>query len=87
MKIWGIERRGGYLEYKVQYVENIPIKNCGSKIKERIILIVKKIFSLKSNNQDTTSLEREIDVMVYKLYELTYGEVKTIDPEFWLSEQ
>lgn len=87
MKIWGIERRGGYLEYKVQYVENIPIKNCGSKIKERIILIVKKIFSLKSTNQDTTSLEREIDVMVYKLYELTYHEVKTIDPAFWLNEQ
>ena len=36
--------------------------------------------------QDTTDLENQIDVMVYKLYELTYEEVKIVDPEFWMSE-
>jgi len=30
--------------------------------------------------------DKEIDVMVYKLYDLTYEEVKIVDPEFWLSE-
>ena len=25
---------------------------------------------------------KEIDLMVYKLYELTYDEVKIVDPEF-----
>lgn len=28
----------------------------------------------------------EIDVMVYKLYNLNYDEAKIVDPEFWLSE-
>ncbi|MDH4127622.1 MAG: hypothetical protein OEV44_02630 [Spirochaetota bacterium] len=30
--------------------------------------------------------DREIDMMVYKLYNLNYEEVKIVDPEFWLSE-
>jgi len=47
--------------------------------------IVDKILSKKENNEDTTAKEREIDVMVYKLYELTYDEVLVVDPEFWLS--
>ena len=30
--------------------------------------------------------EQQIDNLVYKLYELTYDEVKVIDPEFTLTE-
>ena len=30
---------------------------------------------------------RKIDNLVYKLYQLTYDEVKIIDPEFELTEQ
>jgi adenine-specific DNA-methyltransferase len=29
----------------------------------------------------------QIDKLVYKLYDLTYDEVKVVDPEFWLSEE
>lgn len=36
---------------------------------------------------DTTALEREVDVLVYKLYELTYDEVKIVDKGFGLSEE
>jgi len=32
-------------------------------------------------------LEREIDEMVYRLYGLSYEEVKVVDPEFWLSRE
>ena len=31
--------------------------------------------------------DNEIDLMVYKLYDLTYNEVKTIDPEFKLTKE
>ncbi len=31
-------------------------------------------------------LDQEIDVAVYKLYGLTWEEVRTIDPEFWVGE-
>jgi hypothetical protein len=36
---------------------------------------------------DTSELEKAIDNLVYKLYKLTYQEVKAIDPEFELTEQ
>jgi hypothetical protein len=43
--------------------------------------------TLKSQGKDTTALEQQIDNMVYKLYELTYEEVKIIDPENTLTEK
>jgi hypothetical protein len=39
----------------------------------------------KDPRADTSALERQIDVMVYKLYGLTYEEVKIIEPEFAMS--
>ncbi len=36
---------------------------------------------------DTSELEKAIDHLVYKLYQLTYDEIKIIDPEFELTEQ
>ncbi len=45
--------------------------------------------SFPSNKKTTTpifsALEKQIDVMVYKLYGLTYEEVKIIEPEFAMS--
>ncbi len=31
--------------------------------------------------------EKQIDQMVYKLYELTYEEVKIVNPDFLMSEE
>ncbi len=38
-------------------------------------------------NPDTSALEKEIDLLVYKLYGLTYEEVKIVEPAFALSEE
>ena len=46
-----------------------------------------KILSFKKENKTTPFLEQEIDNLVYKLYELTFDEVKVIDPEFSLSKK
>ena len=37
--------------------------------------------------KNTQHLEDKIDLMVYKLYELTYDEVRIVDPEFWMSKK
>lgn len=67
--------------------KQFPIpKNLSSKSQKQIEKLVDEILKRKKANQDTTALEREIDVLVYKLYELTYDEVKVIDKDFWLSE-
>ncbi len=42
------------------------------------------------NSQDNKKIkeyEKQIDIMVYKLYELTYDEVLIVDPEFDLSRE
>ena len=42
---------------------------------------------MSDRHANTTKEEKAIDNLVYKLYQLTYDEVKIIDPEFELTEQ
>lgn len=67
--------------------KNIPIKRTSIITQGLFVSIIDKILSLKSEGKDTTALEQEIDHLVYKLYELTYDEVKVIDPAFSLSKK
>ena len=57
--------------------------------KEAICEIGRKIVQIKSLTQvsDTTILEQQIDNLVFKLYDLTFEEVKVVDPAFALSEE
>jgi len=80
---------GKLMDYRYEYypgpVGRLRIKKCHNK--KTFEKLVDNIIELKSKNKDTTNIEQQIDNMVYKLYELTYEEVKVIDPEFNLSEQ
>ena len=78
---------GGRLQLKRQYVELIPIPKMDAKSKKQLTDLSKNCIALQKKNQSTTTLEKEIDVLVYKLYGLTYDEVKIIDKDFWLSEE
>jgi hypothetical protein len=66
---------------------NLPIPVISDQSQKTFIYIVSQILTLKSQGKNTTALEQQIDNMVYKLYELTYHEVKIIDPEFALTEK
>ena len=59
----------------------------GTKQQKSLINRIDKILSAKFRNYDTVELEKEIDVLVYKLYELNYIEVTVIDKDFWLTEK
>ena len=73
------------LHIKINQLTNIPIV---LPLNEKLFIdIVNLILSNKQQNIDTKALENEIDVMVYKLYELTYDEVLVIDAGFGLSAQ
>ena len=45
--------------------------------------LVKKIMESKASSSlnDTSAIEREIDMLVYGMYDLTYDEVLIVDPE------
>jgi adenine-specific DNA-methyltransferase len=78
-------RAGDYHIYP-EHIRNIPIPHLLIKKQKPFILLVKKILNLKSEGKDTIDIEQEIDNLVYKLYELTYDEVKVVDPAFGMSE-
>ena len=53
----------------------------------KVVALVDKIIGLKLENKNSISYEKQIDNLVYKIYDLTYDEVKVIDPEFSLTKK
>ena len=68
-------------------VDNLPIAI--SSKQERFVELVNSILVSKQADPtaDTSEQERAIDLMVYKLYGLTYDEVKVVDPETTITEE
>ncbi len=64
----------------------IPIFKTDVLSQQPFITLVNQILTNKKVNIDTTALENQIDVMVYKLYELTYEEVLVVAPTFGLTK-
>jgi hypothetical protein len=52
-------------------------------------ILVNQVIEIKRDDPtaDSSTLETQIDQLVYHLYGLTYEEVKVIDPDFGLSEE
>ncbi len=72
----------GY-RYKKSFLENLPIPPitpANESIVRQIETLVDKILTAKRQNPnaDTSRLEREIDQLVYRLYDLTEEEIKVI---------
>jgi len=67
-----------------QYVEIMPIPPLtwqNEPLVKQIESLVDKIISIKKQNpqEDTSAYEREIDQLVYKLYELTDEEIRLVE--------
>ena len=52
MNQFAISRRGGYLEYKVQYIEKIPIKKISEKAKQPFITLANKMLELNKSSSE-----------------------------------
>jgi len=72
-----------------KYFGKIPIPKANSEQAKLITSIVDEILTAKKSdpNADTSQLETAIDHLVYKLYNLTYEEIKIIDPDFALTPE
>lgn len=64
-------------------LNRLPLPNYSEKIEK----IVKTILEKKNQNEATLLYENEIDIIVYRLYGLTYQEVLIIDPTFSLTQE
>ncbi|GAB6161044.1 hypothetical protein JCM12298_02030 [Desulfothermus naphthae] len=81
----GLGEKG--FRYKKAFLINLPIPLVSKSQQKPFETIVDKILIKKERGEDTTKEEQQIDLMVYKLYELTYDEVKIVDPEFPLTKE
>ena len=72
---------GGYLNIGTRELERIPIPSATKEQQQPIIDLVDKILAAKKANPqaDTSDLEKQVDQLVYKLYNLTPTEIKTIE--------
>ena len=78
----GKQTGNGIYEYFENQVSKLPIPEISKAAQEPFITKIESILKIKSKGEDTAKLEREVDDMVYRLYGLTYDEVKTIEPEY-----
>lgn len=64
------------------YIKQFPLPNVSNEKQHIITLLVQKILSTKKENPnaDISDLENEIDILIYKMYNLAFEEVKIIDP-------
>ncbi len=79
----GVAMGQGY-EYKVQFINRIPVAVITSKnrnLQKSIEALVDQITASKKTNPqaDTATLEAKIDTLVYQLYNLTDAEIKIIE--------
>ena len=65
----------------VQALEPLYVYYPDTKTEKLITDIVHQILASKSKNLNTNELETQIDLIVFKLYNLSYEEIKLIDPE------
>jgi adenine-specific DNA-methyltransferase len=74
--------KGAFPKILVEDVKNFPIPHISSQQQSKLATKVDAILYAKEEGTGTAKLEREIDDMVYRLYGLTYDEVKTIEPAY-----
>lgn len=71
---------GGYFDLNGTQIKSIPIPRATKIQQEQIANIVVEILQTKkNNNNDTSKLEKEIDYLVYQLYDLTPEEIAVIE--------
>jgi hypothetical protein len=79
--------KGAFTKARIFHYYNLPIKNVPKKSQGIFTKMVDEILKRKSQGKSTLALEQQVDNLVYCLYDLTYAEVKVIDPEFPLSKK
>lgn len=77
----GVMTAGGAYTLKAATIEALPIPSTPSSQQQSIISLVNEILTIKKKTPqaDVSTLEHEIDLIVYQLYELTDDEIKVVE--------
>lgn len=88
-KRFSTKKEDAFPEIQTYLYEQLPIPAVSKEIQKRFVEIVDFILFNKSQNPSTNTIDKEkqIDLMTYRLYDLSYDEVKIVDPDFSLSRE
>ncbi|MBU1101962.1 MAG: Eco57I restriction-modification methylase domain-containing protein [Bacteroidetes bacterium] len=80
--------RKTYPKINVNTLEKFPMPGLSDHYCSKLIGQYDKLSNVDENDHSVIKeLEKQLDILVYKLYELTWGEVMVVDPEFTLSKE
>jgi adenine-specific DNA-methyltransferase len=80
--------KGAFTKTRIFHYYKLPVKNIKKDKQRPFIEIVDKILEAKKNSDDSTKhLEDKLDLLIFKLYGITYEEAKIIDPTLAISEK
>ncbi len=69
----------GDIMLNIQSLEKIPIPLINSENKEKIDLLVNNIITSKMKRQDTSVFEKQLDSLIYKMFEFDSNEITFIE--------
>jgi adenine-specific DNA-methyltransferase len=80
-------RDGDYHIYP-EHLRNLPIPTVSPSMQQPVIDLVDKILAAKAGDPkaNTATLEHQVDRLVYRLYDLSWEEVKAIEPGIPMGE-
>ena len=79
-----IPQAGGFFRYQAIFIKDLPIK---IGISDDVEVLVKKLLEPSLSESEMKRYQNEIDLYVYKHYDITYDEAKIIDPTLTISEK
>ena len=92
MRMVGTEIRGGYIRFNPRFVNNFSIPNVDKDTENKLSSLVENIISLNKKlsieknpnsitmlNRQINAVDKQIDALVYKLYNLNDEEVKIVE--------
>ncbi len=78
IKTLGVERSGGYLEYKPMFVEKMPIPIISTEQQDHIAHMVFKLLETQKQNDINNQIEKELEAAIFSVYKLTEEEIQTL---------
>ena len=71
--------RGGFVRFKRQYVEQIPIPTPTPAQREAIEALVEKLLAAEGQGPQVEAWEEELNQLVYQVYGLTAEEIAIVE--------
>jgi hypothetical protein len=87
-KRFSTKKEEAFPEIQTYLYEQLPLPKCNITEFNKVVVIVKNILERRySSDSEKQYLIDRIDLLIYKLYDLSYDELKLVDPETTITEE